>query len=111
MLIYLEHALEECRAERESFGQEDDRRRPVSSHHGWCGGAGATEDYDGGGHHDWVAADHVGNGYRIRGDVANCRADGGWNDLFHYSHTHRHPDHLYAGETAWIGEPLNEDAG
>ena len=102
MLIYLDHALDERRAEREAAGEKltVDDLYPGSDN--WRGGSSAAEDNDCGCHHGRSVANHVGHRYRIGGDEAHRRADGGRHGFFDDSYAGCYSGDLYARETAWL---------
>jgi len=86
MLIYLDHALAERRAEREAAGEQltvADLYQAVIT--------GAVER---------VRPKMMGHRYRLGGDATHCRADGGWDDFFHRTDACGHSGDLHAGQAA-----------
>jgi Cu(I)/Ag(I) efflux system membrane protein CusA/SilA len=93
MLIYLDNAMTELRAEREAEQQpftRDDLYR--------CGRARAAENDDGRGHHGRTPANHVEPRHRGGGDAAHRRADDRRHGVIDVADTDRHSVDLRGGK-------------
>ncbi len=100
MLIYLDHALKEVKAEREAQGQPFTTARSVPRDHARRRGARAPEDDDGRRHHGRAPAHPLEHRRRLRGDAAHRRADDRRHGLVDDPHADGHSGDLCAGQ--WL---------
>ena len=98
MLIYLEQAMAEVKAERESARPSLHAGRPLSGDHGRRRRAGAAEDDDGRRHHGGLGPDPVEHRRRLGGDAAHRRADDRRHGLLDRADADRDSGGLRAGE-------------
>ena len=98
MLIYLDHALKEVKAEREDARRAIHQGRSQSCDHAGRSGARPAQDDDGCRHHGRTSADPLEHRHRLRSDATHRRAHDRRHGLIHGPDADRHPGHLRARE-------------
>ena len=98
MLIYLDHAWEDRSAAARGGRRAGHCGRPLQRGHGRRGGARAAEDDDRRRDHGGLAADHVGNRYRLRSDSRIAAPMVGGMISSTRPHTGRHSTYLCLGQ-------------